>query len=77
MSHGANIKLNDAGEEYMAQRRRELRPIDGGERHPVLRRFAASVGNIQVRHLSPTHVDQWFFGDKGLVRTVTELLGVA
>lgn len=67
-----HIKLADAVEQYIAQRKANCAPTTAMNDASVLRRFAKSVGDIQVRHLTPAHVDRWFFGEKGLVATLGE-----
>lgn len=66
------VKLYDAVEQFVAMRHATCAPTTALNDASVLRRFAKSVGNIQVRHLNESHVDRWFFGEKGLKRTLRE-----
>jgi integrase len=67
------IRLNEAVEQYLAQRRANCAPSTALNDAYVLHRFAKSVGDIQVRHLAPHHVDRWFYDDKrGLAATLKE-----
>ena len=66
------IKLFDAVEQFIAVRQATCAPTTAYNDASVLRRFAKSVGDIQVRHIKETHVERWFFGERGLRLTVKE-----
>nr|MBA2497957.1 tyrosine-type recombinase/integrase [Acidimicrobiia bacterium] len=67
-----HITLGEAAEQYLAQRKANCAPSTASNDASVVRRFVKHVGNIQVRHLAPKHVDAWFFGEKGITPTVKE-----
>ncbi len=33
----------------------------------MLSRFVAAIGNIHIRHLKTTHLEQWFYGPDGVM----------
>src|SRR3954470_18418581 len=59
-------RLDEAIEEYLRIRRARYSNATVANEGFVLRRFAAWAGNVQVRHLSPQRVAEWFYGGAGL-----------
>lgn len=66
------IRLTEAVERFLAYRQANYAKSTWENDCSVLRRWSKSVGDIQVRNLRPHHVDEWFFGPKGLTRTLTQ-----
>lgn len=60
-------RLSEALENYLALRRARYSPATVKNETFVLRRFVASVGDVQVRHLSPEHVERFFYGSNGVM----------
>jgi integrase len=63
----AHPKLSEAVEDYLNLRRARFSRSTVQNETFVLRRFVANVGDIQVRHLRPEHVEKWFYGVNGVM----------
>ena len=61
--------LSQALGDYLALRRARYARATVQNETFVLRRFIASVGDIQVRHLRPEHVEAFFYGQNGVMAT--------
>ncbi|MBA3373738.1 MAG: tyrosine-type recombinase/integrase [Euzebyaceae bacterium] len=59
------VRPLDGLEEYLSIRRSRYAATTLRNEGFVLRRFVSHVGNIQVRHLRPEHVADWFYGRNG------------
>ena len=59
------VRPQDGLEEYLSIRRSRYAATTLRNEGFVLRRFVSHVGNIQVRHLRPEHVADWFYGRNG------------
>jgi integrase len=64
--------LSEAIDRYLAYRRANYAKTTAENDASILRRWEKTVGDIQVRNLRTHHVDEWFFGDSGLRRTLTK-----
>lgn len=64
-------RLSVVLDDYLALRKARLAPTTARNEEFVLRRFVANIGDIQVRHLTPAHVERWFYGDNGVMSTHT------
>ena len=62
-----NPRLSDILDEYLAMRANRLAWPTAKNEAVVLRRFVANVGDIQIRHLTPQHVEHWFYGPSGVM----------
>jgi len=60
-------RLHETIEEYLTYRFAKCAPTTATNEAFVLRRFAAWYGDVQMRHLTPERVADWFFGDQGLL----------
>jgi integrase len=60
-------RLSEAVEDYLDLRRARFSHTTVQNETFVLRRFVANVGDIQVRHLRPEHVEKWFYGPGGVM----------
>lgn len=60
-------RMSEAVEDYLNLRRARFSASTVQNETFVLRRFVASVGDIQVRHLRPEHVEAWFYGPNGVM----------
>lgn len=56
------MMLNDAIDEYLANRRRHVRPDTLSNETKTLRVFLAEVGNLQLKNLKASHVERFFYG---------------
>lgn len=61
------VRLLDAVEEYLTFRQARCSAATVKNESFVLRRFAAWYGDVQMRHLRPEKVADWFFGPGGLL----------
>ena len=61
--------LSQALGDYLALRRARYARATVQNESFVLRRFIASVGDIQVRHVRPEHVEAFFYGQNGVMAT--------
>lgn len=61
-----NKRLNEAVEDYVGYRAARFAAQTVEQEGYLLRRFAASIGDIQLRHLTPEHVTDWFYGPAGV-----------
>jgi integrase len=59
--------LHEAVEEYVLMRTARKAATTAANEAFVVRRFAASLGDIQVRHLRPQMVADWFYGIDGVM----------
>lgn len=57
------MMLSDAIDEYLAVRKRSVKATTHGNDTKVLKRFLAHVGNIQIKNLKASHVENFFFGE--------------
>ncbi len=64
----SNIRLSEAVESYLAMRRAKYAEATVTNEAFVLRRFVAWHGDVQLRHLRPERVEEWFVS---LTRTHT------
>jgi integrase len=64
-------RLNEAVDDYLLYRRARFAPTTVAQEGYVLRRFAAAVGDIQLRHLRSERVTEWFYGSAGLMQPHT------
>ncbi|KAA1421240.1 tyrosine-type recombinase/integrase [Nocardioides humilatus] len=62
-------RLSPVLDEYLAMRGNRVSPTTARNEAFVLRRFVANIGDIQVRHLTPQHVERWFYGTNGVMAT--------
>lgn len=60
-------RLSEALDDYLNFRRNRLAEATFKNERHVLTRFVADVGDLQVRHLTPDHVERWFYGTNGLM----------
>src|SRR5674476_133809 len=61
-------RIDEAVEQYLAFRARKQfseQTMAGDKR--ILKKFAKDMRNIQIRHLTPDHVSDWFYGPGGLM----------
>jgi integrase len=63
------IRVVDALDQYLTYRRARYAGTTVANEEFVLRRFVHHVGDIQVRHLRPEHVTDWFYGVGGFCNT--------
>jgi integrase len=67
------VILSEAVEEYLTMRRARYSEATVKGEGQVLRRFVATSGDIQMRHLTPEHVEAWFIN---LIQPHTDRSGV-
>jgi len=67
------VILSEAVEEYLTMRRARYSEATVNGEGQVLRRFVATKGDIQMRHLTPEHVEAWFMN---LIQPHTDRSGV-
>lgn len=60
-------RLHEAVEDYLRYRKAKYSATTVANESYVLRRFAAWVGDIQLRHLRAERVADWFYGKHGLM----------
>src|SRR5450631_2898763 len=61
-------KIDEAVEAYLSFReRKRFSPQTMLVDERILRKFARDMRGIQVRHLTPDHVTNWFYGKGGLM----------
>lgn len=60
-------RLAEAVEEYLQYRAARYAPTGVQQDGYVLRRFVAQMGDLQLRHLRPERVTDWFYGSGGLM----------
>lgn len=60
-------RLSPVLDEYLAMRAHRLATPTAKNEAFVLRRFVANIGDIQIRHLTPQHVERWFYGPNGVM----------
>lgn len=61
------VRIGEAVEAFLRMRSSRCSPVTMKNDALVLRRFVASLpSDIQVRHLQPHHVEEWFYGEHGL-----------
>lgn len=61
--------LSEVLSDYLNLRNARLAPTTHKNETFVLRRFVAAIGDIQVRHLRPDHIERYFYGENGLMQT--------
>jgi integrase len=61
------VRLNESVESYLVYRQSRYAGSTVSNEGFVLRRFAAWVGDIQLRHLTAEKVEAWFYGPDGLM----------
>src|SRR5512133_2350041 len=61
-------RLNETIEKYLTHRFARCAPTTAANEAFVLRRFATWYGNVQVRHMTPEKVADWFSGEQGLLQ---------
>lgn len=68
MTNNKAYRICDAVEEYLGYRERKRysqKTMGADER--LLRKFGKDMRNIQIRHVTQTHVSDWFYGPGGLM----------
>ena len=68
MTNNKAYRICDAVEEYLGYRERKRysqQTMASDER--LLRKFGRDLRNIQIRHVTQTHVSDWFYGTGGLM----------
>jgi integrase len=78
-------KIDEAVETYLGFReRKQFSPKTMLVDERILRKFAMDMGGMQVKHMKPDHVTNWFYGKGGLMEPHTGkhkggkiLLGIA
>lgn len=68
MTQTQHRRLQECVDEYLKHRSAKCAPTTAENEGFVLRRFAAWYGDVQMRHLTPEKVADWFFGDDGLLQ---------
>lgn len=63
----AHPALSEVLQDYLSLRKARLAPTTFKNEVFVLRRFVAAMGDIQVRHLTPEHLERYFYGPNGLM----------
>lgn len=61
-------RLTEAVEDYLNYRSARFATTTVEQEGYVLRRFAAAIGDIQLRHLRAERVTEWFYGTGGLMQ---------
>jgi integrase len=56
----SSMPLSQAVEDYLAMRRGRYSQATVKNEGYVLRRFAANIGDLQMRNVTPEHVERWF-----------------
>lgn len=64
-------RLGEAVEDYLRFRAGKCAAATVKNDGFVLRRFVAWYGDVQVRHMRPDRVADWFYGDRGLMHVHT------
>lgn len=68
MAQTQHRRLHECVEEYLTHRSARCAPTTSANEAFVLRRFAAWHGDVQMRHLTPEKVAEWFSGEQGLLQ---------
>lgn len=63
----AQKRVLEAVEEYIAYRRGRVAVTTWKNEAFVLRRFGLAIGDLQLRHVGPDRVSDWFYGPSGLM----------
>jgi integrase len=66
------VTLSEAVQQYVDLRYATCAATTASNDASVLRRMVKAVGDIQVRHVTETHIERWFFSEEGLQKTVHE-----